>query len=214
MPLQVQCPCGKRLQIPDTAAGKQVKCPACQIILAIQAAPAAEVVEQEFKVVEKPKPAARKPVKADVADDDDEDDEEKPRRKGDDDKPRPRSKSNPNSALKGLKAAAVSELGGIPDVDDEDDEPRPRKKKKKRRGRPTDDEVDAYWKTPQGMILNGIGLIGLGIGGITVYFLEVPRPNVGVLVAGIVCIGFGIGSIITGMTRKGKGSDDDELFSK
>jgi hypothetical protein len=219
MPLQVQCPCGKRLQIPDTAAGKKVKCPNCQTLLAIQAPPpTVEIVEDEFEVVEEPKPKAKpalkKPVKAVAADDDDEDDDaDRGRDKDrDDDKPKPKSKKKADSFLKNIKASAVAQLGGVPDVDEDEDDDRPRKKKGKkgRKRRKSEDDDDAYWKTPQGMILNGIGLIGLGIGGIVFYAVEeAPRP-IGLLVAGILCIGFGIGGIITGITKKGGGKDDDD----
>ncbi len=213
MPLQIQCPCGKRLQVPDTAAGKRVKCPACQTVLAIEAPPPV-VEEDEFEVVEeeprpKAKPAAKKPMKAVMADADDEEEDEKPRT-------RPKT----SSVLKGLKNSAVSTLGGSVEDDedqDEDDEPRPKKKKKgskskkKRASLKSEDDEDessAFWKSPQGMILNGLGLIGLGIGGIVFYFVEDPRP-IGLLVAGILCIGFGIGGIITGLTKKGQAGDDD-----
>src|SRR5688572_16405911 len=30
MPITFPCPCGKRLKVPDTLAGKKVKCPECQ----------------------------------------------------------------------------------------------------------------------------------------------------------------------------------------
>jgi hypothetical protein len=38
MPIRVSCACGKPLQVPDAAAGKAVKCPACAAIVRIPAA--------------------------------------------------------------------------------------------------------------------------------------------------------------------------------
>lgn len=102
MPIAVVCPsCSARLNAPDAAAGKQVKCPKCKNAMIIPE-PMAEAAD--FDVVDetplpkppKPKPPAR--VKADVVVDDDED--------------RPRKK--PKKAVQ---------------VDEDDD--RPKKKKKK-----------------------------------------------------------------------------------
>lgn len=39
MPIEISCTsCNKRLRVPDTAAGKRVKCPQCQTILSVPAA--------------------------------------------------------------------------------------------------------------------------------------------------------------------------------
>ena len=35
--MQVKCPCGKLLKVPDTAAGKRVKCPACGKVFQVPA---------------------------------------------------------------------------------------------------------------------------------------------------------------------------------
>lgn len=55
MPLRVTCQCGVALNVPETMAGKGVKCPKCQTVIAVgtQAKPAAT-----------PKPAAAKPAAA------------------------------------------------------------------------------------------------------------------------------------------------------
>ncbi|MFM7516360.1 MAG: hypothetical protein ACKO3V_05420 [Pirellula sp.] len=55
MPLRVTCQCGVALNVPETMAGKGVKCPKCQSVIAVgtQAKPAAT-----------PKPAAAKPAAA------------------------------------------------------------------------------------------------------------------------------------------------------
>lgn len=39
MPLQIPCPCGKTLKVPENLAGKKVKCPACAEILEVPASP-------------------------------------------------------------------------------------------------------------------------------------------------------------------------------
>lgn len=39
MPLQIPCPCGKTLKVPDNLAGKKVKCPSCAEILDVPASP-------------------------------------------------------------------------------------------------------------------------------------------------------------------------------
>jgi len=43
MPIQIRCQCGKSLNAPDGAAGKAVKCPACQKVLKVPAASGAGV---------------------------------------------------------------------------------------------------------------------------------------------------------------------------
>ncbi|MFM7929543.1 MAG: hypothetical protein ACKO9Q_17690 [Pirellula sp.] len=55
MPLRVTCQCGVALNVPETMAGKGVKCPKCQSVIAVgtQAKPAAT-----------PKPASAKPAAA------------------------------------------------------------------------------------------------------------------------------------------------------
>jgi len=39
--MQVKCPCGKLLKVPDTAAGKRVKCPACGKVFQVPDGPSA-----------------------------------------------------------------------------------------------------------------------------------------------------------------------------
>lgn len=130
MPIVVVCPgCGAKLNAPDIAAGKRVKCPKPECGTAITIpAPAAEfeVVEDEPPAPpKKPAPAPvakpKKPV-VEVDEDEDEDAPKKPAKKParaveeDDEKPK-----------KKAKARAVED-----DEDDEDD--RPTKKKKKQKG--------------------------------------------------------------------------------
>jgi hypothetical protein len=181
MPIPLKCPCGKKLQVKDELAGRRVKCPACAAAITVPAA------EAEFDVVEDepPPPKARKndPPAAKAA--------KKPVRAAvdeDDEDERPRKKS------------------GRSRLDDDEDEKaeRPRKKKK-RKGRADADRP--FWKTPFGMVLNGIGLIILGVAGIAIYLLD-DREKMGLLIAGGLCICFGIGGIVTGMS--GGSRDEDE----
>jgi hypothetical protein len=120
MSIAVVCPkCSVKLNAPDGAAGKKVKCPKCQAGIVVP-----EALPAEFEVVEdEPRPATAKPIRARPAIDDD--DEERPRKKkrrDDDEKyeDRPRKNSRRED-----------------DDEEEDDEDRPRKKKRRRGG---DDE--------------------------------------------------------------------------
>lgn len=65
MPIQVICSCGKKLNAPDTLAGKRAKCPACQNQILIPEP--LEVIEDELEFIEElpQKPALTKaPAKA------------------------------------------------------------------------------------------------------------------------------------------------------
>ncbi len=183
MPIPLSCSCGKKLRVKDELAGRRVKCPACGGAIAVPAAEAEfEVVEDEPAPAPKaktsaPAKAGKKPVRAAAALDGDEE-EERPRRKSG------RSK--------------------LDDDDDEDEEERPRKKKKRKS---RDDSDRPFWKTPLGMILNGIGLMILGAAGLAIYLLD-DREKIGLLIAGGLCICFGLGSIVTGMS--GGSQDEDE----
>jgi ribosomal protein S27E len=113
MAVAVQCPgCGSRLGVPNTAAGKLVKCPKCAITLSIPGGSDFEVAENDFEVVEddfevleeKPKSrlAATRIPRSGTRDDDDD---------------RPRRKRNV--------------VANYEDEDDDDEEDRPRRKRKK-----------------------------------------------------------------------------------
>lgn len=137
MPIAVHCPgCNARLNAPDSAAGRNVKCPKCQTLMTI---PAKEAAADDFEVVDEPapkKPAAppRKPVpvpaptkrpavKKDIFVDDEDDDRPRKRRRGDDDDEddddRPRKKKGkkatgpPPGLLIGGGIAAVLVLAGV-----------------------------------------------------------------------------------------------------
>src|SRR6476659_9441846 len=99
MPIVVCSGCSAKLNAPDNAAGKRIKCPKCQTVTAVPAAtvaaaPQFEIVEDDSPPAPKPKPVAVtppkvvKPVARAVVDDDDEEDRPRGRRKDvDDDRP-------------------------------------------------------------------------------------------------------------------------------
>jgi len=60
MPLRVNCQCGVALNVPDTMAGKQVKCPKCQKVIPV-GAPGAQTPAVKTPA---PKPPAAKPTPA------------------------------------------------------------------------------------------------------------------------------------------------------
>ncbi|HJZ56426.1 MAG TPA: hypothetical protein VKE74_15785, partial [Gemmataceae bacterium] len=117
MPIPVLCPdCSSRLNAPDAAAGKNVKCPKCGTLMTIpapQPADGGEVVEADLAPEpvgpKKPAPASRKPapVKADVTEDDDDD---RPRKKARDKKGK--KSGVPPAVLIGGVVACVLLLGG------------------------------------------------------------------------------------------------------
>jgi hypothetical protein len=98
--------------------------------------------------------------------------------------------------------------------DEEDEEPPPKKRVRKglARGASCREEVERkpFWKTRAGLILNGLGLIALGVGGIALYFLADGAKKLGLVIACVLCIGFGIGGIITGVTQSSAGEEDGD----
>ena len=119
MPILVVCAeCKARLNAPDAAAGKTLKCPKCQsalVVPAVAAAPEFEVVDEEPAPAKKPAaaPPAKKKI---VVEDDDDDDRPKAKKQRDDDgddRPRARKRSRDD------------------DDDEDEDGDRPRKKKGK-----------------------------------------------------------------------------------
>jgi hypothetical protein len=114
MPVPVVCPnCSAKLNAPDSAAGKKVKCPKCQGVITV---PAPLPVQPAFEVVDDPEPPKKKPlakVKADVVVDDD----EQPRKKrrvaddeGDeDDRPRKKKKKQ----REGDNSAMIRNIVGV-----------------------------------------------------------------------------------------------------
>ncbi len=50
MPISVTCPCGKKLNAPDTLAGKKAKCPACKQMLTVPEP--LEVIEDEIEFID------------------------------------------------------------------------------------------------------------------------------------------------------------------
>lgn len=121
MSLVVPCPgCPAQLSAPESAAGKQIRCPKCKAVVAVPAFIPAEVVPVVDAAVSAPPPAPKPKPKPAVTDD--EDDEDAPRKKtsrrdDEDDEDRPRKK----------KRRAYDD-----DEDDDEEDERPRKKKKRK----------------------------------------------------------------------------------
>lgn len=107
MPLVVQCPaCPAKLSAPESAVGKQIRCPKCGTVVDVPALGAAE----EVPVADvKPAPVRPKPV---VDDEEDEDTEEpRPRKKRRDrdaeDEPPPRRRNRRKAAKRGSGGEGV-----------------------------------------------------------------------------------------------------------
>lgn len=117
MPIPISCPgCAARLNAPDGAAGKTVKCPRCKAAVAVPAPlppdPGFEVVEDEPPAPEPPK---KKPVVAAVEDDAED--------------ARPRKKPRADDAPPARKRPTRHDDDDDDDEDDEDDD-RPRRKRR------------------------------------------------------------------------------------
>jgi hypothetical protein len=111
MSIAVVCTnCSAKLNAPDSAAGKKVKCPKCQTSMIV---PEPLPEEPAFEVVDEPEPAKKPKAKATVADDEEE--EEKPRKN--------RVEAESEEEEKPRKKRQAER--------DEDDEERPKKKRKK-----------------------------------------------------------------------------------
>lgn len=150
MPIAVLCGnCNAKLNAPDAAAGKKVKCPKCATVLQI---PAPEP-EPDFEVVDEPAPTPKakpkapaipKPVLLDESEGMDEEDA-----------PRPPAKKK--------KPVVLAE------DDDEDEAPTPKKKKGKKQ---------PAAKSSSLPLLIGGGILGLALVGFLVYWFVLREPDV------------------------------------
>ncbi len=119
MPIPVACSgCSAKLNAPDSAAGKRVKCPKCQAVIVIPTAPAAafEVIDDDEPVVVPP----AKPARAKAVVDDDDDD--KPKKKklakaarddDDDDDDKPKKKKKKAAGSGGTSMTRNLVMGGV-----------------------------------------------------------------------------------------------------
>jgi predicted Zn finger-like uncharacterized protein len=102
MPLTICCPsCSTRLQVPDNAAGRNVKCPKCGTVMSVPG-----------KAAARPAPSAIRPARAAPPPADDVEEPPAPprrRREEDDDAPAPKKKSK-TGLLIGLIAGGVGLL--------------------------------------------------------------------------------------------------------
>ncbi|HEY1188714.1 MAG TPA: hypothetical protein VGE74_13755 [Gemmata sp.] len=187
MPIKVSCgSCSASLSAPDSAAGKKVKCPKCQAVLAV---PAPEPEWPKFEVVEPEElPPLRKPVRAETGDDapakvEREDRPARPKlvaRRDDDEDDRPRKRRDYDDEDDDRPRARKRR-----DYDDDEDDDRPRKRRdyddyeprrkgpggdvKRKRKRKSGGNPLAWLSSGGGFgitvaIVGGLWVLGLGIG--------------------------------------------------
>ena len=128
MPISVLCPsCNSKLNAPDSAAGKRVKCPKCQVLMELPAAePDYEELDDEpapppIMAKSKPKPAG-KPVT------EEEDDDEQPVRR----KPHRRRAESDDEENDDEENERPSKRRASRRERDEEEDERPRKKSRKK----------------------------------------------------------------------------------
>jgi phage FluMu protein Com len=179
MPITLNCSCGKTLRIADEHAGKRVKCPACNAVIAsTPPAPQFEVVEDEPKQVRtSPRPVA-KPAAKPRHDEDDDDTDSYGMKAAEKTADSPRTKPS-------FRRRADSD-------DDDDDRPRRRRRTSRRAG--ADAGADAGKRI--GYIFGGVALFA--IGGAVLYFAWENRIR-GIVFGGILAIG-GIVMVVQGLT--------------
>lgn len=128
MPIPVVCSgCSARLNAPDAAAGKAVKCPKCQKTVSVPAAsPGFEVVEDE--------PAPVPPKKAAPVDDAPRRKTARPTRRDPDEDERPAAKRPARDNRDDDDRPRKKTRRAVEEDDDEDDRPRGRKRQSEARG--------------------------------------------------------------------------------
>ena len=105
MPISINCgKCSAKINAPDAAAGKRVKCPKCASPILVPAADDFEIVDDEPR---RPVMSAKKPVAAEV--DDDEEEVVRPKKKS-----RPRDEDDDEDDERPRKKNAVVKKKGIP----------------------------------------------------------------------------------------------------
>jgi hypothetical protein len=187
MPITLNCTCGKTLRIADEHAGKRVKCPACNAVIASKPpAPQFEVVEDE---PQRPLPSAR-PVAQLVA---------KPSHDDDDDTDSYGMKAVEKTPKEPATKPNFRRRADSDDDDDEDDRPR------RRRGRGSMSREAAAHSGAEagrriGYILGGGVMLPLGIGLAIWGNNGEGRGATRLLILGI-CLGIaGLISLIQGLT--------------
>ena len=98
----------------------------------------------------------------------------------------------------------------VSEVIEEDEKSRRKRPKKKKKVAARD---VPFWKTRTGMILNGLGLIALGLTGAAVAYFSDSRKQVGIYIAGAIAIFLGIGTIgngLMGATEDAEPDNDDD----
>jgi hypothetical protein len=106
MPISVFCQCGAKLNAPDSAAGKRVKCPKCGAALTVPA----PVADFEMVDDEDDRPAKRRASRDDDEDEDDRPVRRRSRRDDDEDEDDEDDRPRPKKKTKGKKASPKSNL--------------------------------------------------------------------------------------------------------
>lgn len=188
MPIRVACVCGKQLQVPDTAAGRKVRCPACQAVVSVpdstpstsesvdkrpafgsgsrpapplKSTPGPAVKEEESRTARDEKPT--KPTKRSAERDEDEEKEAPTKKSGTkSSKATNRDEEDePVSAKSGSKSSKR-----IEEEDEDEAEARsPRKSTKKKSMRDDDADDEGTKKAPRKKRPLWMILLGLGCGG-------------------------------------------------
>ena len=172
MSISVLCPsCNSKLNAPDSAAGKRVKCPKCQVLMELPAPePEYELLDGTPPIIAKAKP--KPPSKQAIEEEDDSDDrpvrKKQSRRAESDDEPDEDEDEDGRPA----KRRAANRRG---DEDADDDRPRRKGKKSNRKPKP---------KSNLPLIIGiGVGILVLAGGGFGVFMLlnngdkSGPRPQ-------------------------------------
>ncbi len=108
---QIECPaCSARMNAPDTAIGKRIKCPKCAEAFVVEEPEA----DEGFEVIEEPvraKPKSRAVVVVDDDDEEDDDEDERPKKKARKGKKKPAA-SQPIGLWIGAGVVALLLIGG------------------------------------------------------------------------------------------------------
>src|SRR5262245_570884 len=170
MPVTFACACGKQLRVADEHAGRRVKCPSCEAVVAVPAPDEVEEsVEEDAIQAERRAPRESAPARRPR----DEEDEERPRRRRHEDeeedeapRPRRRREEDPDAAIQNERPGA---RGAAARRHPDEEEERPRRKKARKPIK------RAVWP----WVLAGCGvLLLLSGGGVACWWLLLRGDNV------------------------------------
>jgi hypothetical protein len=162
MPIAITCPgCDKKLRVPDTSAGKKVRCPSCQKVVPVPK-PEEDLVEPDDDLVEPdPEPPAKPKKTPEPKDDPESHVTAKPKKK----RP-PDDEAETGVTAKPKKKKADEGEGEGEYGFDEDDAEERRRRRRRRRREEEDDEIDDFRdRRPRRRELphRGVAVLVLGI---------------------------------------------------